>query len=142
VRGFGDRVPGHPTEPGMLVDLVAARSALAGERHKFTDALRFLIHDIEEMPIDVGDNHDHCGSDSQVRLIRKGTNTHSLSRSGMIERIRCPARRRWMIRAGSDEPNNGCDGDQSDCRHGKGSRFGYDSAGETELRHQAKAGCP
>jgi len=52
-------------------------------------ALRFLIHCVGDlhMPMNVGDNHDRGGNDTQVRFYDKGTNMHSLWDSGMIERV-------------------------------------------------------
>ncbi len=49
-------------------------------------ALRFLIHCVEDMhmPMNVGDNHDRGGNDTQVRSFDRGMNLHSLWDGGMI----------------------------------------------------------
>jgi nuclease S1 len=66
--------------------LVVTDKTKTVEERRF--ALRFLIHCVEDMhmPMQVGDNKDKGGNDTQVRFFDKGTNMHRLWDSDMIQR--------------------------------------------------------
>jgi hypothetical protein len=72
---------------GKIVELRATLAAPNTPREQKREALRFLVHFIEDMhqPLHVGDRMDRGGNDLQLQFFGEGTNLHRLWDSGVIE---------------------------------------------------------
>jgi hypothetical protein len=73
---------------GMIPEFVATLKDRGAPTGKRREALRFLVHCVQDMhqPVHVGDRRDRGGNDLQVRFFDEGSNLHRVWDSGLIER--------------------------------------------------------
>lgn len=71
-----------------IPDFVATLKDRSAPKEKRREALRFLVHCVQDMhmPLHVGERHDKGGNDLQVRFFDEGSNLHRVWDSGLIER--------------------------------------------------------
>jgi nuclease S1 len=78
---------------GCVIDKINEFRKVIGDKSKSIEdrrfALRFLVHCLEDMhqPCHVGDNHDKCGNQTQVRWYDRGSNMHRVWDGSIIERV-------------------------------------------------------
>jgi hypothetical protein len=74
---------------GKIPEFVATLKDTSAPTEKRREALRFLVHCVQDMhqPVHVGDRRDRGGNDLQVRFFDEGSNLHRVWDSGLIERV-------------------------------------------------------
>ena len=89
---YDTRFSGDVPEKGCIVDKIREYQKTLKDRSRSIQerrfALRFLVCLVQElhMPLNVGDNRDRGGNQTQVRFHDRETNMHRLWDSDMIER--------------------------------------------------------